>query len=154
MKFSHRSRIGALLALVAWVAWAPAEAADYQVYRQGVCNGTICKVSFDLVPVGKKLRVTHASCYARVTTQPSFNTGNLYAMQLLLLNSKGGVAHAQTLSASRNGEFPGNPGYTSVYQGHNGVRMVVAAGQRVQGYAQISEGRFDQVACHVSGDLT
>jgi hypothetical protein len=154
MQLSHRSRIGALLALVGSVAGAPAEAADYQVYRQGVCNGTICKVNFDLVPAGKKLRVTHASCYARVTTQPAFNTGNLYAMQLLLLNSNGGVAHAQTLSASRDGEFPGNPGYTSVYQGHDTARMVAAATQRVQGYVQISEGRFDQVACHISGDLT
>jgi hypothetical protein len=64
MKFSRRSQFGASLALIGLVAGTAAEAADYQVYRQGDCYGTICRVDFDPVPVGKKLRVSHASCYA------------------------------------------------------------------------------------------
>jgi hypothetical protein len=75
-------------------------------------------------------------------------------MQLLLINAGGGTGNALTFSVSRIGEFSANPGYTSVYQAHDEVRMVATTYQRFQGYVQISRGDFAQVACHISGDLS
>lgn len=161
MKSSRWPRIGASLVLIGSVAATAAEAADYQVYRQGECFGTICRVDFDPVPVGKKLRVDHASCYARVVTPRSYADGDLFAMQLLLINAGGGTGSALTFSVSRIAEFAVNSGetspnsnYVSVYQAHDEVRMVAATYQRFQGYVQIARGDFDHVACHISGDLS
>lgn len=162
MKFSRRSQFVVSLALIGLFAGTAVEAADYQVYRRGDCFGTICRVDFDPVPVGKRLRVSHASCYARVTTPRSYAAGNLFAMQLLLINAGGaGVGNALTFSVSRIAEFPTvsgetmpNSNYTSVYQAHDEVRMFADTYMRFQGYVQIGRGEFEHVACHISGDLS
>jgi hypothetical protein len=161
MKFSRRSQFVVSLALIGLVAGTAVEAADYQVYRRGDCFGTICRVDFDPVPVGKRLRVSHASCYARVTTPRSYAAGNLFAMQLLLINAGGGVGNALTLSPSRIAEYRVNSAETStisnhisVYQAHDEVRMFADTFQRFQGYVQIGRGEFEHVACHISGDLS
>lgn len=149
-----RAAVALPLGLIGFGAASPAKAADFQQYLQGNCSGLICTVNFATVPAGKTLKASKASCYARVNTPHFFTDGNLFAMQLLLVRPNGVAATAETMSALRVGRFSGpNNTETSVYQAHNDVQMTAKAGQRMQGYVQITEGTFQQVACHISGSL-
>jgi hypothetical protein len=128
-----------------------AEAAKFQQYKNGVCGPVaVCTIDFGVVPAGKTLEISDASCYLRTTEDANF-----FAMQLLVMNG------ATTTSALTLGPFtrlfgqlaaPGDS--VNVYQVNSPVYAFATAGQRFRGYAEIRGGQYRQFACHVSGQLT
>lgn len=144
--------LGALL-----LAPAAAQAADYQVYRDGNCPANFgCSIDFARVPAGKTLRIDHVSCYLRF----DFDGVELVAAQLVLLNANGSRAFAVTPSLLKQDD-PQIAGDTEeeVFVSNDTIRAVARPGQRFRAYAVVHKdsdgtpGTVSQLSCGISGTL-
>lgn len=81
-KVKGRALVPALLGCLLWLPLpSPAEAAPFQQYKNGVCtSSSICTIDFAVVPAGRRLEITNASCYLRTSL-----TNELSAMQFLVI---------------------------------------------------------------------
>lgn len=142
-----------MLAGVAGVASA-AQAADYQQYRLATCANKACRVNFGVVPAGKTLHATRASCYIRMTNASGPIVLN--AMQILLIAKSGETAMAESMPMRLMAQFTpaGSSALTNVYEDNESILIAATAGQHLQAFADVPSGDVSLMACHVSGTLT
>jgi hypothetical protein len=127
-----------------------AEAANFQKYLNGVCGPVaVCTIDFPVVPAGKTLEISDASCYLRTS-----DDANFYAMQILVMKGTT-VASALTLGPFTRlfGQLASPSESVNVYQVNNPIFAFATAGQRFQAYTEIRGGQYKQFACHISGQL-
>jgi hypothetical protein len=142
--------LGALL-----LSTAAAQAADYQVYRDGVCTPNAeCAIDFDVVPAGKKLTIVNFSCYLR------FPVGqDVSASQLVLVRQNGSPAFAVTPNLHLQDTPQVGADDEHVFVSNEVIRAVGKPGQRFRAYAQVrrqsngSVGTISQLSCGISGTL-
>ena len=141
--------------LLAVAQYTPAQAADFQQYLQGNCNGTVCTVNFDAVPTGKTLRVGKASCYLRAETEGQDPWRVLHALQLLVVKPNGTAVMAETLPAEMQMAETLLTTIRTVHQSNESVQISARGGQHIQAYAELSaDSTLQQFACHISGNLS
>ena len=135
---------------------ATAEAAFFQEYIDGNCSANAgCNVDFPVVPAGKTLTVTNASCYLRFPT-----SGSLLAAQYVIFNVTSGkrivaitqAMHSQSVVKTAVGS-------ESVYVSDDQILALGKPGQRFRAYALVnkdsdgSPGTISQLSCHITGTL-
>jgi hypothetical protein len=123
-----------------------AEAAPFQLYKNGTCTPSlICTIDFPAVPANKRLEITNASCYLRVN-----GNHDLAAMQLLVMQGTI-VRSAVTLVPSRVDNIGGPT--PAMYGASHSIFAFANGGQRFRAYAELAQGTFGQFACHISGQM-
>lgn len=141
-----RLALAAGLTLLVPAMAGAATSVPYQRYLNGSCPGLICKISFPVVPAGKRLEITNTSCYLRLEVNPDTD---LLALQLLVLNSSGTITNAVTLPV----DFQDSDEAFFALAANEHIFVFAAAGQRLQAYAELKRGKYQQFACHISGQL-
>ncbi|MCI0465489.1 MAG: hypothetical protein L0Y57_00535 [Beijerinckiaceae bacterium] len=139
----------ALLVCLSWLHFSSAaEAAPFQQYKNGVCTtGPICTIDFAVVPSGKRLEITNASCYLRASVDLQ-----LHAMQFLVLEGTA-IRSALTLLPKFVDDISLSVPVQTVYSANHSIFAFANAGQRFQAYVELKHGTYSQFACHISGQL-
>jgi len=135
-----------LLGCFFWLQGSSAQAAPYQRYLNGSCAGFVCQIDFPKVQADKRLVISNASCYLRVS-----NSADILAMQLLIVNNSGTLISTLTLTP----QFVDSITTPSerVYSASHSIFAFANANQHFRAYAELKQGSFAQFACHISGDL-
>lgn len=149
-----RSALPLMAVAFSTTAVPSAQAADFQQYLQGTCNGTLCSVNFSKVPAGKKMRITKSSCYIRVLKTDSNHYGVLHALQLLLVRADGSIGMAETMPAELTSIVNLPASMRTIHQANELVQITARSGQHLRAYVELIDGTFEQVACHISGTLS
>lgn len=123
-----------------------ATSAPYQKYLNGSCPSSDCVIDFPVVPAGRRLEITSASCYLRAGASPYSRLEEL----LLLVKLPGGsTALAVTLPTEQTSDAEDYRHFTADAD----IFAFATGGQHFQALAQLSRGDFRQFACHISGQL-
>ena len=151
--------VAAMLAGLGTLLLAPAaaQAADYQVYKDGVCTpNSECVINFGTVPAGKRLLITSLSCYLR-----HFDGLSVSAAQLVLQNTNSNFSRAFAVTPNLHLQSEVTIGSDTqlVWVSNDAIRAVARPSQRFQAYAQLRNGisgnigTVQQFSCGISGTI-